>query len=129
MWFEHALGKDKIAFMFNNEFSLEEVQLESIFLHDVSTLRFQFLCKNIPKAIPKKWNEKGFNAISFVFSLGGIFSLDIKGEGVGFFCNPEIKTFEGKSIVHIVNEGLILHCESRFLTIEGFTPYIDERWD
>ncbi|MDU1106651.1 MAG: ATP phosphoribosyltransferase regulatory subunit, partial [Enterobacter sp.] len=28
-----------------------------------------------------------------------------------------------------MDEKLNFHCQSRFLTIEGITPYLDERWD
>lgn len=129
MWFENAIGKEQIKFMFNGEFSLVDVQLENIFLHEMTSLQLQFLCKNIPKSIPEKWRGKGFNSISLVFSVGEIISLDIRGNKVGFICTPEIRSFPGKTILCIESNNLKINCEARFLIIDGFTPGIDERWD
>jgi hypothetical protein len=129
MWFESAIGKEQVEFMFGGEFSLVDVQLENIFLHRMTSLRFQLICKNIPEIVPRKWKEKGFNVINLVFSMGEIHSLDIQGCKVGFICTPEIRSFPEKTILRIENDDLKLNCEARFLTIEGFTPGVDERWD
>lgn len=42
MWFENAMGNEKIKFMFNNEFSMDSIQLESFELHYHSTLQLHF---------------------------------------------------------------------------------------
>jgi hypothetical protein len=128
MWFENAVGKEKIRFMFGGEFSLADVQLESICLHQMRNLQLQFLCKNIPKVFPDKWRGSGFNAISLVLSLGEIICLDIRGSRVGFLCTPEVRYISEKTVLCLGSDDLNLKCEANFLTIDGFTPYIDERW-
>jgi len=129
MWFEHAIGKEKINFLFNNELSLVDVGLESFYFHSYSTLRFHFICKKIPSSYPEKWNKEGFNSLSLVFNLGEILSFESKGNKVGFICTPDLVTQKDKSSISIFNDDLIINCEAKFLTIEGITPYIDERWD
>ena len=129
MWFENAMGNEKIKFMFNNEFSMDSIQLESFKLHYHFTLQLHFLCKLIPGVFPEKWKKEKFNAISLTLSLGDILSFEVKGNEVGFICSLDVITSKEKSSINIVNNDFHLQCESRFLTIEGITPYIDERWD
>lgn len=129
MWFEYAIGNEKIRFMFDNEFSLDSIQLDSFRLHYYSTLQLHFLCKNMPDIYPEKWKKEKINAISLILNLGDILYLEVKGKEVGFICSPDIVTGKEKSSIKIINNDFHLQCESKFLTIESITPYIDERWD
>ncbi|QGU89712.1 hypothetical protein GN242_13065 [Erwinia sorbitola] len=129
MWFQSALGKEKIQFMFNNELSIESVEINSFSLERFSDLKFNFYCKGMPKKYPEKWNGEGFNALSLVITFGGLIQLNIIGSRVGFFCSPIINSLKDYSEIRIKNNELDLYCKSKFLTIEGVTPYIDERWD
>lgn len=46
-----------------------------------------------------------------------------------FVCNPKIESSPHAASISIESEEMNIYCESEFLTIEGITPYIDERWD
>lgn len=129
MWFRNALGKEKIQFMFNNELSIQSVEISSFSLERFSDLKFNFYCKEIPSKYPGKWSKEGFNALSLVVTFGDVIQLDITGSRVGFFCSPIINSLKDYSEIKIKHNDLNLYCKSKFLTIEGVAPYIDERWD
>ncbi|MCE0826914.1 immunity 50 family protein [Buttiauxella sp. A2-C2_NF] len=129
MWFQHAIGKEKIQFMFDNELSVQHIEINSFCLERFSDLKFHFCCKNIPKKHPEKWDKERFNALSLVVTFGDIIEFDITGSRVGFFCSPIINSFKDYSEIKLKCNELSLYCRAKFLTIEGITPYIDERWD
>lgn len=129
MWFDNAIGKEKIKFMFGDELSIESIEVDSFSFERFSDVTFRFFSRNVPSHYPKKWNESKFNALSMVITFGDIVELDVKGVGIGFFCSPEIISGESYSEIKICNEKLNLYCKSKFLTIESITPYLDERWD
>lgn len=85
--------------------------------------------KKNPILLPKKWKESEFNALCIVLTFGDVVELDVKGMKVGFVCSPVIISTENYSKISITDEKLNFHCQSKFLTIEGITPYLDERWD
>ncbi|WP_240630261.1 Imm50 family immunity protein, partial [Brenneria alni] len=62
MWFKYAVGKEKINFMFNNDFSLLGLELIS-FSFNHSSLYLSFSCRNIPEKYPIKWNKNSFNSL------------------------------------------------------------------
>lgn len=128
MWFQNALGKEKIQFMFNNELDIQLIEIHSFSMESFSDLKFDFICKNIPKKYPKKWSEGDFNALKLVITLGDIIQLDIKGTKIGFFCSPIIMSTLEFSEIKIKHDDLNLYCKSKFLTIEKIIPYLDERW-
>ena len=128
MWFEHALGKEKVSFMFGNEFSLLDLELIS-FSFGFSSLHLIFSCRNIPKKYPKKWDADGFNSLLLSITLSEIIFFESKGVNVMFASTPVIETNKEYSIVEIESPKLYFHCKSRFLTINDIKPYIDDRWD
>lgn len=129
MWFNNALGKEKITFMFGGELSLQSVEVSSFSFERFSDVTFQFHSRNIPSSYPEKWNESEFNALSVIITFGGIIELDVKGKGIGFICSPEISSGESYSEIKICSNQLNINCKSRFLTIVSITPYLDERWE
>ncbi|WP_144815950.1 MULTISPECIES: Imm50 family immunity protein [Enterobacteriaceae] len=129
MWFDNALGKEKIEFMFGGELSLQSVEVSSFSFERFSDVTFQFYSRNIPSSYPEKWSKSKFNALSVVITFGGIIELDVKGNGIGFICSPEISSSESHSEIKICSNQLYINCKSKFLTIESITPYLDERWD
>ncbi|MFO6296775.1 Imm50 family immunity protein [Rahnella selenatireducens] len=129
MWFQNAIGKEKIEFMFNNEFNIQPIEINFFSLGRFSDLNFHFCCKNLPKKHPEKWDKKRFNALNLVVTFGDVIKLDISGSRVGFFCSPTIVSLKDYSEIKIKCDDLNLHCKSKFLTIEEITPYLDERWD
>lgn len=129
MWFQNAIGKEKIKFMFDNELSIQRIEVDSFSLERFSDLKFHFFCNEIPKKYPEKWNETGFNALSLIITFGDVIQLNVIGSRVGFFCSPIINSLNDYSEITIKNSDLDFYCRSRFLTIESITPYIDERWD
>jgi len=129
MWFENAIGKEKIKFMFDNELCTQDIEIYNFSLERFSDLKFRFFLKNIPKKHPDKWSKEGFNAISMEITFGDVIQLDITGSRVGFSCSPEIISLKDCSEIKIEHESLSLYCKSKFLTIDAITPYIDERWD
>lgn len=129
MWFQNALGKEKIQFMFNNELDMQSIELYSFSMERFSDLKFNFVCKNIPKKYPEKWNKDHFNALSLIITFGDIIQLDVTGTKICFYCSPIITSSLDCSEIKIEHEDLKLYCRSKFLTIEEINPYLDERWD
>lgn len=128
MWFQNALGKEKIQFMFNNELDIQLLEIQEFSMKDFSDLKLKFICKNVPKKHPEKWGKEGFNALSLVITFGDITQLNITGSKIGFFCSPTITSLPTYSEINIEHDDLRLYCKSKFLTVEGITPYLDERW-
>lgn len=85
MWFQNAIGKEKIQFMFHNELMIENIEIGSFSLERFSELKFHFYSNNIPKNYPEKWNKEGFNALSLLISFGDVIQLDVTGSRIGFF--------------------------------------------
>ncbi|EDT1662088.1 hypothetical protein CUB49_003420, partial [Salmonella enterica subsp. enterica serovar Cerro] len=94
-----------------------------------SDLKFNFVCKNIPKKYPEKWNKDHFNALSLIITFGDIIQLDVTGTKICFYCSPIITSSLDCSEIKIEHDDLKLYCRSKFLTIEEINPYLDERWD
>lgn len=128
MWFDHASGKEKIKFMFNNELSVDEIEFKN-FLFNGDLVRFQFVIKKIPKVYPKKWDAENFNAISLVFSFVNINKFEFHGRKANFFCSPTFFSVTGRSVIEFKSEDFYLYCDAEFISIDGVSPYIDERWD
>jgi hypothetical protein len=128
MWFEHALGKEKIKFMFDNSFSLSDLELIS-FSFNHSNVHLIFSSKTIPNKYPEKWNEDGFNSLVLNITLSGIVQFESKGTNVMFTSTPIVETTKECSIVKIESPELYLYCKAKFLTIDDIKPYIDDRWD
>lgn len=129
MWYTNAIGEEKINTIFGGEFPLVGVELENIIFRAPTILQAQFLCKNLPCVIPEKWRKDEINAISLAFSMSDIFSLTVEGGAIGFICSPDVSIYPQKAVLSISGDGFKLHCEAKSLTIDGFTPYFDERWD
>lgn len=129
MWFQNAIGKEKIQFMFDNELSMQHVEVSSFSFERFSDLRFHLFCKEIPTKYPDKWKKDGFNALSVVITFGDVIQLSATGSRIGFFCSPIINSYGDYSEITIKHNELDFYCRSKFLTIESITPYIDERWD
>lgn len=129
MWFDKAIGKEKIKFMFGDELSLESIELDGFSFERFSDVSFRFCSKNVPSHYPNKWKENEFNALSVIITFGDIVEFNVKGMRIGFVCSPEIISEENYSEIKICNGQLNLYCKAKFLTIESITPYLDERWD
>lgn len=115
--------------MFGGVFEIKEIQLDSFYFHNTSSIRFLFKVKGIPENHPKKWDENNYNAMSLVLIFDGIKKFKANGCKLNFTCSPEINSSVGMASINIKNGDFNISCESEFLTIEGITPYIDERWD
>ncbi|MGE9548730.1 Imm50 family immunity protein [Snodgrassella sp. CS2] len=129
MWYKNAIGKEKIQFMFNNEFDIELFELYSISLEKNSELKCNLICKGIPKNHPKKWDKLEFNALILKIIFNEIIQMNISGTKIGFFCLPKINSSIDYSEITIKYGKFQLYCKSKFLTIDNITPYIDIRWD
>lgn len=129
MWFSHALHKEKIIHMFGDVFEIKGIELSGFYFHSTSSIRFLFKIKGIPENHPKKWAGSNYNAMSLVLVFDGIKKFKANGCKINFTCSPEINSCIGVSSINISNDDFNISCESEFLTIEGITPYIDERWD
>ncbi|MCO6540625.1 MAG: hypothetical protein J6569_10940 [Gilliamella sp.] len=129
MWFENALGREKIQFMFNNEFNFQSIELNSVSFDSYSEFKCHLNCKKIPKIYPKKWDKVEFNALNLIITFNEIVQLNMSGSKIGFFCSPTINSFTDYSEITVQHNKLPLYCKSKFLIIESITPYIDERWN
>ncbi|WP_052145723.1 Imm50 family immunity protein [Xenorhabdus nematophila] len=101
----------------------------AIFFIIILLYSFVLFVKKIPATYPKKWDNNGFNAMNLVLSMSNINSFESKGSRVGFICSPKINSTHHDSSIEIINKDFYLLCNADFLTIDGITPYIDERWD
>jgi len=129
MWFENAIGKEKIQFMFKNELDIKSIEVDSFSLERFSDLKFIFFCKHVPKTHPEKWGKVKFNALKIEITFGDVIQMNVSGTRVGFICSPMIKSSNNYSEIKIQHDSLELYCKAKFLTIEGIYPYVDERWD
>ncbi|NDL01550.1 Imm50 family immunity protein [Photorhabdus bodei] len=129
MWFENAIYKEKIKHMFNNELSIEHVEVEIVSFYAHSSLRLGFHSKNILTTFPDKWNKSEFNALSILLELGDIIHFECKGISLGFECTPTIEYKDNKIHMSIFHNNFYFNCIAQFLTIRDITPYLDERWD
>ncbi|WP_230477964.1 Imm50 family immunity protein [Dickeya solani] len=71
--------------MFDNELSIQRIEVNSFSLERFSDLKFHFFCNEIPRKFPVKWRGEGFNALSLVIVFGDVTQLNIVGSRVGFF--------------------------------------------
>ncbi|QXF34509.1 hypothetical protein CE143_16125 [Photorhabdus luminescens] len=129
MWFEHAMYKEKIHFMFNGELSINNVEFEDFLYHTGSILRIGIRSRNIPKNIPEKWKKREFNALVITLSFGNVTQFECKGGGVGFNCSPVISSKPEEITLLIENKDFHLQCVAGFMIIDDVSPYLDERWD
>ncbi|MDX6019826.1 Imm50 family immunity protein [Scandinavium sp. V105_16] len=129
MWFDNAIGKEKIQSIFNNEFDIQTIEIDGFSMVNLSDLRFNLFCKNVPKKFPDKWSKNRFNALNLIITFGDVIRLDVSGSRVGLLCLPTTISFTGCSEIKVKHDVLNLYCKSKFLTIESIRPYLDERWD
>lgn len=128
-WFDLAYGNEKIKFMFNNQLSLEDVELKKLIFNDISSIRLYFIIKNIPKTIPEKWKKREFNALYLTLRCMGIYKSTLRGNSIGFTCSPIInKADDGVQITIDNNNGFYLSCVADIFHIESIEPYMDKRW-
>lgn len=129
MWFDFAHGKEKVKFMFNNELSLDDSELENILFYDLSKIRLCFNTKHVPKSIPDKWRNIEFNGLSISLIIIGIIQFDLRGERVGFTCSPQFYSGDNKVILSIENGNKFnLSCTADAIIIDSIEPYLDQRW-
>lgn len=128
MWFENAIGKEKVNFMFGGEFSLSDLELIS-FSFNQSTLHLSFSSRRIPKVHPEKWDKEEYNSLIIFFTFSDIIEFESKGNNVMFTSTPKITTNKNFSSIEIEADVMKIYCKSRFLTINDIKPYIDDRWD
>ena len=129
MWFQNAIGKEKIQFMFNNELETHNIEIISFSMGHFSDLKFNFFLNQAPKKHPEKWKKEQFNTLSLIITFSEIIQFDSSGSKVGFFCSPIITSSKDYSEIRIEHNDLKLSCKSRFLSIDTILPYLDERWD
>lgn len=129
MWFEHANGKEKINYMFNNELSIDNSEFENFLFYDLSKIRVCFNTKHIPQKTPKKWNDTEFNGLSLTLTLVGINKLSLYGNRVGFICSPTIEKINNEIIFTIKNGNeFYFSCAAEVMIIDSIEPYLDQRW-
>ncbi|PNK97938.1 hypothetical protein CEQ28_010235 [Hafnia alvei] len=128
MWFENAHGKEKIAYMFNNELSLSEIELDKFIFHDISRLTLGFNIKNLPSLTPEKWKKNKFNTLALTLTFTEVSTLKFDGQKIGFECTPVIDAIENNTRLIINNKNLNFLCIAKFMFIDSIVPYLDNRW-
>lgn len=121
-WFEKAIGKEKILYMFNGELDVGEIYVHNVLCYDY-TLRILFYVLNIPSTTPKKWNEKAFNAIRVKLSFSDLKSFSVCGENA-FNKRGALKidVNDNKVRMNIDGEGINIMCESDGYFIDEIEP-------
>lgn len=121
MWFNSAIGSDKVKFMFDNELILSDMILVDFFIERQTDLKLKFICRRLPAKIPKKWVVSNVSSFFLVVKFGDVFESEIIGRKYDFTCSPSIISAKDRSEI-IINSGEFkLHCVSKFLTIESIT--------
>ncbi|WP_192903296.1 Imm50 family immunity protein [Photorhabdus khanii] len=128
MWFEKAMYKEKIKFMFNNELSIDDSILETFLYHTDSMLRISFHSDKLPKIFPEKWKKNEFNALKIILTFGGVKILEYQGGKIGIRCSPIIESEKEKIILSIKNNEFSIYCVANFMVIDDIIPYLDQRW-
>lgn len=128
MWFNNAIYKEKVDFMFGGELSIKNVEFEDFLYHSGSILRVSFRSRDIPKKIPDKWKVKKFNTLVLTLSFGNVSLFECKGRNIGFNCAPVIVSKQKEVTLLIENEHFYLECVAGFMIIDDITPCLDERW-
>ncbi|MFJ4344800.1 Imm50 family immunity protein [Pseudomonas sp. NPDC089401] len=128
MWLDYAFNKGKVDHMFGGALDLDEVELERFGFNSTTSVSFTFVIKGLPEKYPEKWKNKGYNAMSISLEFCEIESLKVDVSGLGFQCSPKIDASSEKAVILIRGDKFSIVCESAFINIEGFTPYIDLRW-
>lgn len=105
MWFEHAIFKEKIKFMFNNELSIENVELDTVLYYSISMLRVRLNSRVLPAITPEKWEKVKFNSLSITLEFGNVSQFECKGGDIGFECCPIIQATKEKTILKITKDN------------------------
>nr|WP_041474241.1 Imm50 family immunity protein [Erwinia sp. Ejp617] len=127
MWFNNAIGKEKIKFMFNNDLLLIGVEFDKFVYYDMSRLTVCFNTKKVPSSVPEKWKDKPFNSLSISLTFTEVIELKVNGAGVGFECDPMITSVNGITNLVVKNEGFNLLCTAKYMFIDDVVPYLDAR--
>ncbi|MDX5630940.1 MULTISPECIES: Imm50 family immunity protein [unclassified Brenneria] len=129
MWFDFVHGKEKINFMFNNELSIDDSEIDNFLFYDLSKIRVCFNTRNIPKKTPDKWRNVEFNGLSITLILVGISKLNLQGDRVGFICSPIIEKIDDEMTFTIDNgDKFHFSCAAEIIVIDSIEPYLDQRW-
>ena len=123
-WFDLAYGNEKIRFIFNNELSLEDVEIRKLVFNDISSIRLFFVIRNIPKIIPEKWKKRDFNSIYLTLTCIGIHESILQGTNMGFRCSPVLtKINDGVQITIDNKDGFHLSCIADLFDIESIETH------
>ncbi|WP_424411695.1 Imm50 family immunity protein [Pasteurella sp. PK-2025] len=121
-WFEKAIGKEKIIYMFNGNIDVNEIYLHKILFYDY-TLTIFFHILNIPQEFPKKWNDNDFNAISMQLSFSDVNYFNVYGNSL-FNKIGKLNISVDNNIVkmNFAGDDVNIICESDFYFIDNITP-------
>ncbi|EEX51410.1 hypothetical protein HMPREF0621_0214 [Pasteurella dagmatis ATCC 43325] len=121
-WFEKAIGKEKIIYMFNGNIDVNEIYLHKILFYDY-TLTIFFHILNIPQEFPKKWNDNDFNAISMQLSFSDVNYFNVHGKNL-FNKIGKLNISVDNNIVkmNFAGDDVNIICESDFYFIDNITP-------
>lgn len=128
MWFENAIDKEQIRYLFADDFLINELLLDMV-IFEGRHLKFMFSCKEIPKVYPVKWKRSDFNALELEITMHDILSFESKGVCSSITCSPKITTEKDFSIIQIEHPDLYIYCKAKHLLIGKIKPYMDDRWD
>jgi len=129
MWYEFITNKIMLDKLFEGEMlDLKDAELHFINIQN-QDIKISFITNTIPKKYPKKWDKEKVNALSINLRFSLVTYLESNALSLKNISNPTITTSKEKSTLELKNKEFILKVESKFLTLEGITPYEDERWD
>ncbi|MFO6296032.1 Imm50 family immunity protein [Rahnella selenatireducens] len=127
MWFDHAQGKEKINFMFDNELHLNDVEFHSFTYHDISKLSLRFNTKMIPDIFPRKWTVNQFNSISISLIFTEVQIIKVNLNNINFICTPNIEMINNSIQLSIEAEENSFMCLANFMFIDEIMPHLDHR--
>lgn len=110
------------------ELSTENIELMSILLHDGPAVNLTCNYLSLPKTHPKKWKERGCNAIRYTLSQSVDIDVKVLKWIPGMVCNLTIERLNDYIFLNAYEKNEhIMSCSSRFLTLERIEGYTDER--
>lgn len=99
MWFSDFYDKEKINFLFGGDLAIEDSTLECIVFSDISKITLTFYSDSIPKTMPYKWQQRGYNSIIISLNFTAVRNIRMSGGSIGFRCCPQfVKSSYGMTV-------------------------------
>lgn len=121
-WYDGAVSKEKIIYMFNGDFPLSDICIESIAIYEKIVV-CSFITNYIPSKYPEKWKLENFNAISFELSFSDLIDFSFNGDHL-FGNYGELIIQKKDDVIHInfKSSNIDLSFTANYMFINDIKP-------